>query len=45
MITENLMGIKRVLGSYQKAKKPILINELKLIINVIDKDENEKSKI
>ena len=25
MITENLMGIKRILGSYQKAKKPILI--------------------
>ena len=42
MITENLMGIKRVKGSYQKAKKPILINELKSIINVIDKDQNEK---
>ena len=42
MITENLMGIKRVKGSYQKAKKPILINELKSIINVIDKDKNEK---
>ena len=45
MITENLMGIKRVKGSYQKAKKPILINELKLIINVIDKDKNEKRKL
>ena len=44
MITENLMGIKRVKGSYQKAKKPILINELKLIINVIDKDKNEKKR-
>ena len=42
MITENLMGIKRAKGSYQKAKKPILINDLKLIINVIDKDKNEK---
>ena len=31
MITENLMGIKRVKGSYQKAKKPILINELNTI--------------
>ena len=38
MITENLMGIKRVNGSYQKAKKPILISDLKLIVNVIDKD-------
>ena len=44
MITENLMGIKRIKGSHQKAKKPILINELKFIINAIDKDENEKSR-
>ena len=44
MITENLMGIKRVKGSYQKAKKPILINDLKLIVNVIDKDKNEKNR-
>jgi site-specific recombinase XerD len=42
MITENLMGIKRTKGIYQKAKKPILINELKLIINAIDKDINKK---
>ena len=41
MITENLMGIKRIKGSHQKAKKPILINELKLIIDVVDKDKNE----
>ena len=45
MITENLMGIKRVKGSYQKAKKPILINDLKLIVNVIDKDKNEKRRL
>jgi len=44
MITENLMGIKRIKGSYQKAKKPILINDLKSIINVIDKDQNEKRR-
>ncbi len=44
MITENLMGIKRVKGSYQKAKKPILIKELKSIIDVIDKDKNEKRR-
>ena len=44
MITENLMGIKRVKGSYQKAKKPILINDLKLIVDVIDKDKNEKRR-
>ena len=39
------MGIKRVKGSYQKAKKPILINELKLIINVIDDDKSEKKRL
>jgi|TARA_B100001964_G_scaffold235336_1_gene295287 site-specific recombinase XerD len=44
MITENLMGIKRIKGSYQKAKKPILIKDLKLIINVIDKDKNEENR-
>jgi len=37
VIRENLLGIKRVKGSNQKAKKPILINDLKLIINVINK--------
>ena len=45
MITENLMGIKRVKGSFQKAKKPILINDLKSIVNVIDKDKNEKEDL
>ena len=44
MITENLMGIKRAKGSHQKAKKPILIDELKLIVNAIDKDGNEKNR-
>ena len=44
MITENLMGIKRIMGSYQKAKKPILINDLKLIVDVIDKDRNEENR-
>ncbi len=36
IIVENLMGIKRLKGSIQKGKKPILINHLKSIINVID---------
>jgi site-specific recombinase XerD len=42
IITENLLGIKRVKGTYQKAKKPILINDLKLIINVINEENNLK---
>ena len=44
MITENLMGIKRIMGSYQKAKKPLLINDLRLIVDVIDKDRNEENR-
>jgi site-specific recombinase XerD len=43
VIMENLHGIKRVKGSNQKAKKPILINDLKLIINVIN-EENQSDK-
>ncbi len=39
IIMENLHGIKRTLGSRQKSKKPLLINDLKLIINVIDEKE------
>ena len=39
IIMENLLGIKRTLGSRQKAKKPILINDLRLIIKVIDEDK------
>ncbi len=41
IVIENLMGIKRKIGSFQQGKKPILINQLKSIINVID---NEKTK-
>ena len=43
-IIENLMGIKRRKGSVQKGKKPLLINNLKQIINVIDKDINDEIK-
>ena len=39
VIRENLLGIKRVKGSNQKAKKPILINDLKQIIDVISKTD------
>ena len=36
MIMENLLGIKRINGTNQKSKKPILINDLKAIIKAID---------
>jgi len=43
-IIENIMGIKRRKGSVQKGKKPLLINSLKQIINVIDKINNQELK-
>ena len=43
-IIENLMGIKRRKGVNQKGKKPLLINNLKKIINVIDEQQKEKIK-
>ena len=39
IIVENLMGIRRVKGSIQKGKKPLLINHLKLVINVINEQK------
>ena len=44
MITENLLGIKRVKGSIQRGKKPLLISHLKSIINVINEQQNEEIK-
>ena len=44
VIIENLMGIKRKKGSIQTGKKPILINHLKQIINVIDDQKIEDIK-
>ena len=43
-IIENILGIKRRKGSTQNGKKPLLINSLKRIINVIDQEINEEIK-
>jgi site-specific recombinase XerD len=43
-ILENIMGIKRRKGSKQKGKKPLLINNLKQIINVIDEKKIDEIK-
>jgi len=43
-IIENIMGIKRRKGSIQNGKKPLLINSLKKIINVIDNNKKEEIK-
>ena len=44
VIIENLMGIKRTKGSIQRGKKPILINHLKAIINIINEEKIEEIK-
>ena len=44
IIMENLHGIKRTLGSRQKAKKPLLINSLKQIIKAIDQEKKERDR-
>ena len=46
VIIENFMGIKRLKGVSQKGKKPLLINDLKHIIDEINKqDEPEIKKL
>ena len=44
IIIENLLGIKRINGSRQIAKKPLLINSLKLIIKALDEYEKKELK-
>ena len=44
IIVENLLGIKRRKGSVQKGKKPILINELRKILNIIDEQNSPDIK-
>jgi site-specific recombinase XerD len=46
LIMENLMGIKRTNGSNQKGKKPLIINDLKLLIKAINESkEKDQRKI
>ena len=44
IIIENLMGIKRTLGSNQKGKKPLIIKDLKLLIKAIDESKEKNIK-
>jgi len=44
IIIENLMGIKRTNGSNQKGKKPLLINDLKILIKVIDQSKEKDNR-
>jgi site-specific recombinase XerD len=46
VIVENFMGIKRIKGVSQKGKKPLLISDLKRIIDVInEQDESDLKKL
>ena len=40
---DTLLGIKRINGAHQIAKKPLLINDLKLLIKAIDELEKLKN--
>ena len=44
IIMENLMGIKRTNGSNQKGKKPLLINDLKLLIEAIHQSKEKDNR-
>jgi site-specific recombinase XerD len=44
IIVENLLGIKRQIGVYQKAKKPLLFNDLKFIIKQISESKESTYK-
>ena len=44
VIIENLLGIKRAKGSIQRGKKPILINHLQILIEVINNDKSPEIK-
>jgi site-specific recombinase XerD len=44
IIIENLMGIKRTNGSNQKGKKPLLISDLKLLIEAIHQSKEKDNR-
>ena len=44
IIIQNLLGIKRRKGTIQKGKKPLLINDLKQIIDVINQEKDPDIK-
>ena len=44
IIMENLMGIKRTNGSNQKGKKPLLISDLKLLVEAIHQSKEKDNR-
>lgn len=45
IIYENYNSIKKKLGTYQKSKKPIMIDDLKKLINYADQEKDKKTKL
>ena len=45
IINENLNSIKKQLGTFQKSKKPIMLNDLKSIVVEIEKEKELKIKL
>lgn len=45
IISENLNSIKKQLGTFQISKKPILLNDLKKIIDCINNEKDNKKKL
>ena len=45
IINQNLISIKRKIGTFQKAKKPVTVNDLKLIVSKIHKEKNKKDML
>jgi len=43
VIIENLLGIKRIKGSIQKGKKPLLINHLKEIVKAVNEQKSDEN--
>ena len=45
VINENLASIRKKIGSFQKAKKPITINDLRLLVSNIKNERKEKDRL
>ena len=45
VISENLISIKKKLGTFQRAKKPVTIDHLKIIVSKINNEKKIKNKL
>jgi len=45
IISQNLNGIKKKIGIFQRAKKPLSIEDLKKVVDIIDKEKKTEKKL